>query len=87
MNTVDFKYLENITSIEFVEHIKKEVNEGAKIVSIRTSECYAYVDLFNGCFEHYTFDPDTKKYTTSYLSLTDVKLYANFIEKEHLMRP
>lgn len=87
MNTVDFNYLENITSVEFAERIKKEVNEGAKVVSIRETDCYVYVDLYEGCFEHYTFDPDTKKHTVNYLSLTDVKLYADFIDKEHLMRP
>ena len=79
----DFDYLKNATSVEFTEKIKKEINDGAKVVSIRTTDCYVYVDLFNGCFEHYSYDPDTNKYNVAYISLTDVKMYADFIKKEY----
>ncbi len=87
MKTVDFKYLENVTSVEFVERIKNEVNNGARVVSINPSDFYVYVDLFDGCFEHFAFDPDTKKYTVNYVSLPDVNLYVDYMKKENLMRP
>lgn len=71
--------LKNITSDEFTEMIENKVNEGAKLVLVREAECYAYIGLYDGCFEHYTFDLTTKKYTATYISLTDIEIYANFL--------
>lgn len=69
----------NVTSVDFVKEIERKVNEGTKLVSVRVAECYAYVCLFDGCFEHYVFDLTTKKYTVTYLSNSDIEVYANFL--------
>ena len=71
--------LKNVTSINFAEKIEQKVNEGAELVSTRVAECYAYICLFDGCFEHYMFDLTTKEYTVTYLSLTDIQVYADFM--------
>lgn len=88
MNAEKFNYneLENVTSAEFVCKIKQELENGAKLVCTKKTEYYVYVDLFDDCFEHYVFDPDTKDYRVTYLSLGDVRTFADFMKKEGAVR-
>lgn len=71
--------LKNVASVEFVEMLDRRINEGAELVYVRVGECYAYICLFDGCFEHYQFDLATKDYTVTYLALSDIKAYADFL--------
>lgn len=71
--------LKNVASVEFVEMLERKIVEGAELVSVRVGECYAYVCLFDGCFEHYQFDLETKDYTVTYLALSDIQVYADFL--------
>ena len=72
--------IEAATTDELVERIETALEEGGKIVSVREAEYYLYLTLFNGCFEYYVVDLDTKKYTVTYLSITDIKAMADFIK-------
>lgn len=71
--------LKNATSVDFVEMLEKKIDEGAQLVSVRVAECYAYVCLFDGCFEHYQFDLTAKNYKVTYLALSDIQVYADFL--------
>ena len=71
--------LKNVASVEFVEMLDRRINEGAELVYVRVGECYAYICLFDGCFEHYQFDLATKGYTVTYLALSDIQVYADFL--------
>lgn len=71
--------LKNVASVDFIEMLEKRIDEGADLVSVRVAECYAYICLFDGCFEHYQFDLATKDYTVTYLALSDIKTYADFL--------
>ena len=79
---MNFNKLESITSAEFVELIKGKVERGGELLAIRETEYYVYVDLFDRCFEHYLFDPDTNDYRANYLSFEDIRIYMDFMKKE-----
>ena len=81
-NMMNLKKLETVTSPEFVNQIKMELKKGGELLSVRETEYYVYVDLFEGCFEHYVFDLDTKKYTVAYLSFSDIHIFVEFMKKE-----